>query len=155
MKIELDIPISEESLDESSKLRLRYDALEAAVLRLFAERRITSAKATADLGLTRIQFTELTRKRGISQYGGTSEGIAVEITNSEKIEGHLPDCTDTIQPIEMVWTHRSQPDRGILERARSAASALKYAPSIEEVRSALASIPGSLAADVIAERGDY
>ena len=56
MKIEVDIPIPEESVDESAKERLRRDALEAAVLRLFDERRISSAEAAHDLGLTRIQF---------------------------------------------------------------------------------------------------
>ena len=60
MKIEVDIPIPEEALDESAKERLRHDALEAAVLRLFGERRISSAEAAKDLGLTRVQFMELT-----------------------------------------------------------------------------------------------
>ena len=35
------------------------------------------------------------------------------------------------------------------------ASALATAPTIEEVRAALASIPGSVSHDVIAERGEY
>ena len=50
---------------------------------------------------------------------------------------------------------RSQRDLKILERARAEAAALESIPSIEEVRAALASIPGSLSRDVIAERGDY
>ena len=66
VKIEVDIPISEEALDENAKDRLRRDALEAALLRLFNERRISSTEAAADLGLTRIQFMELTRRRGIA-----------------------------------------------------------------------------------------
>ncbi|HXB68515.1 MAG TPA: hypothetical protein VNY05_09735 [Candidatus Acidoferrales bacterium] len=49
MKIEVEIPIPEESLDESAKQRLRRDALEAAILRLFDERRISSAQAAQDL----------------------------------------------------------------------------------------------------------
>jgi predicted DNA-binding antitoxin AbrB/MazE fold protein len=50
---------------------------------------------------------------------------------------------------------RSQRDLNILERARAEAAAVEQVPSIEEVRAALASIPGSLSPDVIAERGDY
>ena len=49
VKIEVDIPISEESLDENAKNRLRHDPLEAALLRLFDERRISSAEAAQDL----------------------------------------------------------------------------------------------------------
>lgn len=49
----------------------------------------------------------------------------------------------------------SQPDREILERVKAEAAAIQVAPTIEEVRAALASIPGSLAEEIIAERGDY
>ena len=42
-----------------------------------------------------------------------------------------------------------------MERAKTEVAALKRVPTIEEVRSALASIPGSLSDDVTAERGDY
>lgn len=44
---------------------------------------------------------------------------------------------------------------GILERARAEAATIEVVPTIEEVREALVSIPGSLAQDIIAERGDY
>jgi len=49
----------------------------------------------------------------------------------------------------------SQRDVAVVERARMEAGKLTSAPTIEEVRAALASIPGSLAADVIAGRGEY
>jgi len=49
----------------------------------------------------------------------------------------------------------SQRDLAIVERARAEAAALTSTPTMHEVRAALASIPGSLAADVIADRGDY
>ena len=57
--------------------------------------------------------------------------------------------------ISDVVSRHSRVDLGILERARAEAAALKVAPTIEEVRAALASIPGSVSQDVIAERGDY
>lgn len=49
----------------------------------------------------------------------------------------------------------SQRDMDIVAKARAEVAALDRIPTIEEVRSALATIPGSLSDDVIAERGDY
>ena len=49
-------------------------------------------------------------------------------------------------------THR---DFDIVERARKEVAAFGNVPSIEELRAALAVIPGSLSEDVIRERGDY
>lgn len=86
MKLEVNIPISEEALDDGAKDRLRHDALEAAVLRLFEERRISSADAAADLGLTRIQFMELTRRRGIPHHDYTAENLAEDLADLDRIE---------------------------------------------------------------------
>ncbi len=49
----------------------------------------------------------------------------------------------------------SQRDMAIVARAQAEVAALDRIPSIEEVRAALATIPGSISHDVIAERGDY
>ena len=73
MKIEVDIPIPEGSLDEGAKDRVQRAALEAAVLRLFDERRISSAEAARDLCLTRIGFMELAQQRGVPMYDYTLE----------------------------------------------------------------------------------
>lgn len=50
---------------------------------------------------------------------------------------------------------RSCRDLDIIERARKHVAAFGKVPSIEELRSALAVIPGNLSEDVIRERGDY
>jgi len=50
---------------------------------------------------------------------------------------------------------RSQPDLSLVARARAEVAATKTPPTIEEVRAALSSIPGSISQDVIAERGDF
>ena len=50
---------------------------------------------------------------------------------------------------------RSQRDLNIIKRAQAEIATAGTIPTIEEVRSALRCIPGSLARDVIAERGDY
>jgi predicted HTH domain antitoxin len=73
VKIEVEIPVSEGTLDADAKERLRKDLLEAAVLRLFGERRITAVEAQEQLGLTRIAFMELTRQRGVPMYDYTFE----------------------------------------------------------------------------------
>lgn len=52
-------------------------------------------------------------------------------------------------------TGRSRRDLDIVERARKEVAAFGKVPSIEELRSALAMIPGNLSEDVIRERGDY
>jgi len=90
VKIEVDIPIPEGSVDESALERLRHDALEAAVLRLFDERRLSSAEAARDLGVTRIQFMELARKRDIPQYDYTSDDLAGDLSDLEKIQEQMP-----------------------------------------------------------------
>jgi predicted DNA-binding antitoxin AbrB/MazE fold protein len=56
--------------------------------------------------------------------------------------------TDTLQV-------RSQRDLYIVEQAIGEIAMIEKIPSIEEVRVALATIPGSASQDVIAERGDY
>jgi predicted HTH domain antitoxin len=73
VKIEVEIPISEGTLDPDAKERLQKDLLEAAVLRLFDERRITAVEAREQLGLTRVAFMDLTRQRGVPMYDYTSE----------------------------------------------------------------------------------
>ena len=89
MKLEVEIPIREEALDESAKGRLRHDALEAAVLRLFDERRISSAEASQDLGLTRVQFMELARRRGVPQHDYTSRDLADDLADLDAIKDKL------------------------------------------------------------------
>ena len=81
MKIEVDIPIPEGGLDEGVKHRVQRAALEAAILWLFDQRRISSAEAAQDLGLSRVQFMELSRLRGIPQYDYTSEDLAADLAD--------------------------------------------------------------------------
>jgi predicted DNA-binding antitoxin AbrB/MazE fold protein len=50
---------------------------------------------------------------------------------------------------------RSQRDMEIVARARAEVDAMGITPTIEEVRAALASIPGSMSEFIIAERGEY
>jgi hypothetical protein len=49
----------------------------------------------------------------------------------------------------------SQRDLALIEWAQTELATLKNVPTIEEVRAALASIPGSVSDDVIADRGEY
>lgn len=88
--MEIEIPIAEDSLDEQAKVQLRRSVTEAAVLRLFEERRISSAEATRKLGLNRIQFMELTRLRGIPHYDCTAGDLAEDLADLDAIESKLP-----------------------------------------------------------------
>jgi hypothetical protein len=66
--------------------RLRHDALEAAVLRLFDERRISSVEAARDLGLTRIQFIELARKLDTRSTITRPGDLAEDLSDLDKVE---------------------------------------------------------------------
>lgn len=46
-------------------------------------------------------------------------------------------------------------DTELVEKARAEVAAMKNVPTIEDVRAALAAIPGNMSDDVIAERGEY
>ena len=85
MKLELDISVPDAILDEATKERVRHDALEAAVLRLFDERRIRAVEGAHELGLTRIDFMELCRKRGIPLYDYTIENYQDDIASVDKL----------------------------------------------------------------------
>jgi len=52
-------------------------------------------------------------------------------------------------------TGRSYRDMALVESAEQEIATFRTIPTIEDVRAALTSIPGSLADDVIADRGDY
>ena len=67
------------------------------------------------------------------------------LTESQRVQLTISDVSST----------RSQRDLRIVERARAEISSEVAIPTIEEVRTALGCIPGSLSRDVIAERGDY
>jgi predicted DNA-binding antitoxin AbrB/MazE fold protein len=49
----------------------------------------------------------------------------------------------------------SRRDLDVVERARRELAAFGRTPKIEELRSALAAIPGKLSDDIIRDRGDY
>jgi predicted DNA-binding antitoxin AbrB/MazE fold protein len=66
----------------------------------------------------------------------------------------LPESARVAVTIATSDKGRSTRDWEIVERARAETASLEI-PSIEDVRSALSVIPGSLSADLIADRGDY
>ena len=88
-KIEVEIPVPENSLDDEVKARVRRDPLIAVVLRLFDERRISSAEAARDLGLTRVQFMALSRRYGVSAHDYTGEDLKADLTDLERIEAEV------------------------------------------------------------------
>jgi predicted HTH domain antitoxin len=85
VKIEVEIPVSEQELDADATARLRRDLLEAAVLRLFDDRRITSAEAARELGLSRIAFMDLAHKRGVPMYDYTFEHWQEDVKTIDRL----------------------------------------------------------------------
>ena len=85
VKLEIDIPVSEKVLDEGAKARLLRDAREAAVLRLFEERRIPAVEAATELGLTRIDFMALSQKRGVPLYDYTIDDYQEDVKDLDKL----------------------------------------------------------------------
>jgi predicted DNA-binding antitoxin AbrB/MazE fold protein len=68
----------------------------------------------------------------------------LELTESQRVRLTISDVSSA----------HSQRDLDIVKRAQAEVATAGTIPTIEEVRAALKSIPGSLAQDVIAERGD-
>ena len=54
--------------------------------------------------------------------------------------------------ISDVLVGRSPADLEFLERVRAEVAAMSYIPTLEEVRKAMSKIPGSMAAEIVAQR---
>ena len=67
----------------------------------------------------------------------------------------LPESEHVMVTIATLDEVRTSRDWDVVEMALAATADLKRIPSIEEVRAALSVIPGSLSADLIADRGEY
>lgn len=86
MKLEIDLDIPDGVLDEAVEKAIRVDA----ILRLFAERKISSALACELLSLPRVQFMQLTEERGIPHYDYTGGDLASDLADLHRIEGIGP-----------------------------------------------------------------
>jgi predicted HTH domain antitoxin len=86
MKIEIDLDIPEALLDERLRSDLTLACREEAVLRLFAEERISAPAAAQLLGLTRIQFMELAKRRGVPHIVYTAEDFREDMRDLELFE---------------------------------------------------------------------
>lgn len=62
MKVQIDIDVPDGVIDQQFEVALREDG----IYRLFAERKIASGHAARLLGLTRRQFLDSLRQRGLS-----------------------------------------------------------------------------------------
>ncbi len=84
-----------------------------------------------------------------------SRGMPFGETLNHLLRSALPKADEV--PNSPAVTHdrdRDAQDLEFLARMRSEAASLSYVPSLEDVRRAMAKIPGSLTADFIAERGE-
>ncbi len=133
MKLEVEINVPGESVD---KVELEQRVRRETILSLLADRKLGLAQAANELGLSRSAVATLLSERG--------NLISMD-------DARTNDHAETPQ----TWTHRSVRDLDVLERARAEAASLAHTPTIEEVRAALAIIPGPMSEVVITERGDY
>ncbi len=62
MKLEIEVNVADDAAD---KVELQEHLRKEAILVLFADRKITAGKAAHELGLERLAFLELLRRRGI------------------------------------------------------------------------------------------
>ena len=65
MKLEIDVDLPREILDQVPPEDLQKLCRAEIVLRLYAEEKIAASDAARLLGLTRIQFLDLLRQRGV------------------------------------------------------------------------------------------
>ena len=85
-----------------------------------------------------------TRVDAIYEHGVLRPLAPVDLTESQRVTLLISETS----------TGASQLDRELVDRARAEVAAMQQVPTIEEVRSVLSKIPGSLVDDVIAERED-
>ncbi|MEP7353018.1 MAG: UPF0175 family protein [Acidobacteriota bacterium] len=62
MKLQIELDVAEESVDRP---HLEEHLRKEAILSLFAERKMPAGKAARELALSRIEFMELLKQRGI------------------------------------------------------------------------------------------
>jgi len=83
MKVEVEINVAEGTMDKGElEARVRKEA----ILTLFADRRIPAGQAARDLGLTRLEFMELVKQRGIPQMTYTTEDWDADAKAIHEIE---------------------------------------------------------------------
>ena len=133
MKLEVEINVP---ADGVNKADLEQRVRRETVLSLLADRKLGLLQAASELGISRSSMITLLHERG--------QGSSLDDAQ----------INDDLGPAQK-WIHRSERDLELLARAKCEAASLAHAPSIEEVRSALAGIPGSMSEVVIVERGEY
>lgn len=78
MKLAFELEVPDGSLDPRAEAELVRSVKEQAVLRLYAEGRVTTGEASEMLGLTRIQFLDLLHRSGI--------GFQVELDEEDFVQ---------------------------------------------------------------------
>jgi predicted HTH domain antitoxin len=65
MRLEIELDVPENAVDKALQAELTKEAKETAVLRLFANGKISSGRSARMLDIGRIQFLDLLRQRDI------------------------------------------------------------------------------------------
>src|ERR1022692_511440 len=83
MKLEIQVNVADDAAD---KVELAEHLRKEAILALFADRKITAGKAAHELGLERLAFMELLKRRGIPYVIYSSEDWAADAKAIDEFE---------------------------------------------------------------------
>ena len=86
MKLQIEVDVAEESID---KTHLEEHLRQEAILALFADRKIPAGKASRELGLERLEFMELLKRRGIPYVVYTAEDFAEDTKTFERLQPEI------------------------------------------------------------------
>ena len=83
MKLEIELNVADDAAD---KIELQEYLRKEAILSLFADRKIPAGKAARELGLERIPFMELLKRRGIPDVIYTAEDWEADANALQEFE---------------------------------------------------------------------
>lgn len=88
MKLAFELDLPEGAIDTSTQAEFVRSVKQQAVLRLYAEERISSGEAAELLGLAKIQFLELLRSSGVGFQANLEEQDFLQIRRWREDTSH-------------------------------------------------------------------
>ena len=88
MKLEIEVNVAEDTID---KVELQERLRKEAILALFGDRKIVASQATRELGISRIEFMQLVKRRAIPHLHYTYEDWQADLTDWDDIEKLISD----------------------------------------------------------------
>ena len=86
MKVEVEIDVAEELV---SRYELEKRVRKEAILGLFSDGKIPSGRASRELGLTRLQFMELLKDRGIPAVTYNADDLEQDMATLDRLRPRI------------------------------------------------------------------